>query len=52
MNWLLKSFLRVSICVAIGVELIGCLYINSLMFHPVRHYDAAIRDMSTLGRTG
>ena len=52
MNWLLKSVLRILICVLVGVELIGCFCINSLMFHPVRHYDAAIRDMSTLGRTG
>ena len=41
MKNLMVGVLRILICVAIGVELIGCFCINSIMFHPVRHYDAS-----------
>ena len=50
MRGLLKSVLRILICVAIGVELIGCFCINSLMFHPVRHYDASYPGYVDVGR--
>ena len=52
MSGLLKSVLRILICVAIGVELIGCFCINSLMFHPVRHYDASYPGYVDIGTDG
>lgn len=52
MNWLLKSVLRILICVLVGVELIGCFCINSLMFHPVRHYDASYPGYVDIGTDG
>ena len=38
---LFKPVLRIVVLVLVGIELIGCFCINSLMFHPVRHYDAS-----------
>ena len=52
MSGLLKSILRILICVLIGVELIGCFCINSLMFHPVRHYDANYPGYVNIGKDG
>ena len=52
MNWLLKSVLRILFCVAIAIELIGCCCINSLMFHPVRHYDARHPGYVSIGKDG
>ena len=37
---LFKSVLRIMVLVLVGIGLIGCFCINSLMFHPVRQYDA------------
>ena len=52
MSWLLKSVLRILICVLVGVELIGCFCINSIMFHPVRHYDASYPGYVDIGTDG
>lgn len=38
--YLVKSVLRIAVLVLVGIELVGCFCINSLMFHPVRQYDA------------
>ena len=37
---LLKPVLRIVVLTLVGIEVIGCVCINSLMFHPVRQYDA------------
>ena len=37
---LLKSVLRIVVLALVGIEVIGCFCIDSLMFHPVRQYDA------------
>ena len=52
MKNLMVGVLRILICVAIGVELIGCFCINSLMFHPVRHYDESYPGYVDIGTDG
>ena len=52
MNSLLKSVFRVSIGVAVSVELIGCFCVNSLMFHPVRRYDVSYPGYVDIGADG
>lgn len=47
-----KSVLRVVVLVLVGIEVIGCLSINSLMFHPVCGYDAGHPGYVDIGKDG
>ena len=49
---LFKSVLRIMVLVLVGIELIGCFCINSLMFHPVRQYDAGHPGYVNIGTNG
>ena len=49
---LLKSVLRIVVLVLVGIELIGCFCINSIMFHPVRKYDAGHPGYVDIGKDG
>ena len=47
---LLKSVLRIVVLALVGIEVIGCFCIDSLMFHPVRQYDAGHPGYVDIGR--
>ena len=49
---LLKSVLRIVVLALVGIEVIGCFCIDSLMFHPVRQYDAGHPGYVDIGRDG
>ena len=49
---LFKSVLRIMVLVLVGIGLIGCFCINSLMFHPVRQYDAGHPGYVDIGTNG
>ena len=49
---LIKSGLRIAVLTVIGIEVIGCFCINSIMFHPVRHYDASYPGYVDIGTDG
>ena len=49
---LFKSVLRIMVLVLVGIELIGCFCINSLMFQPVRQYDAGHPGYVDIGTNG
>lgn len=50
--YLVKSVLRIAVLVLVGIELVGCFCINSLMFHPVRNYDAGHPGYVNIGSDG
>ena len=57
MSWrriisVLRTVSRIAVLTLIGIELIGCCCINSLMFHPVRYYDARYPGYVDIGRDG
>ena len=49
---LFKPVLRIVVLVLVGIELIGCFCINSIMFHPVRQYDAGHPGYVDIGTNG
>ena len=44
--------MRIAVLVIVGIEVIGCCCINSLMFHPVCRYDAECRGYVDIGTNG
>ena len=52
MEWFLKSVVRVVVCVIIGLEVIGCCFINSLMFQPVCRYGVDCPGYVDIGTNG
>ena len=52
MTSLVKSLLRIVVLVLVGIEVVGCLCINSLMFHPVCGYDAGHSGYVNIGKDG
>ena len=49
---MVKSILRIAVLVIVGIEVIGCCCINSLMFHPVCRYDAGRHGYVDIGTNG
>ena len=49
---LIKPVLRIVVLMLVGLEVIGCCCVNSLMFHPVRYYDARHPGYVDIGKDG